>query len=310
MKLSVATAREKNKISVGGVTFAFYGASFEGIRLPSSFVFLLLNEKTRKRALKLFHQMKRTVRTDEGYSYLLSKAGNDGLAAAWQELKQLENAKPNGKPKFYRSIKVDLHKSRHDPEKQRVVLSNGNKAFSFPCDLKVSQWPPNVYCREERVNLLLDEHMFTEAERHTNEFFELLLRIDKVTKQCGAFFIPNKKEILEDFFYNKARSHESITNAEIYCRFFNEPLKCSQGYLIYKEHKHGWLHCYLVTPTGEIFRFKRLGLSGMRETILSAVKAGAPIQNLKKVKPLPREMRAIAEHVGKLDPALALTLLP
>ena len=291
---------DKNlKLHIGEIILSVYCAEVEKIDTPASFVALLLNKETREEALSLFHQMKRTVKTHEGYSYLLSKAGNDGLAAAWQELKQLENAKPNGKPKFYRSLCFQPF----NPQ-TRLVLTDGKEAYSFSTDVDTKQLPPNVYCKEVKVAYWLNKEKIEKAETCLEEFFAFVKRLTSIrySPPIGTM------RIFETFFTNRRRSYKLLAEAETFNQFNITAVKCPLGYLLGIGEKHGWLHGVLVSFSGEIYGFSRRRRD-MADTIRSALN-GNGIENIWRAYFSKKKLKEIAKRIGTLDPALALALIP
>ena len=302
MKMEVTLSR-KGEITIEGVSLSYYGARFEGISVPNTFAHYLLNKETRKAAIKLFHQMKATIKNEAGMEWFLSKAGEDGFDVARQELENIKINRPNGKPKLYRSLAYP-HPYSGRSEAQ-VVLTNGKRAFSFTTNMDVKALPPNVYCKEERTYYHLDVHKIDMVKTCLDEFFTFTKKLMDLRQTT---FVFGTHTVLEAFFTDRKRSYRLLKVMDRYGRFRRSAVKCPQGYLLYKGRGRGWIYGRLVSFTGEVFTFARRSELAMLDTVEKALK-GRPIERLRREYPTKKEMNKIAARVGTLDPALALVLV-
>lgn len=302
MKVDVKIEDKGEHVWIDNVLFTSYDAEYKGKRVPCSFAYLLLNEETKKSADELFNRALQTIKIDEALRHLLSTAGESGINAAIQELEKYEATAPNGKVMIYQNFEKY-------GRNEKLVLTDGKKAFAFSVwnsTVKIDGFPPNVYCREEAVWCRMDEPLLDGILKNLDVFFEFLTNAHEAEKDSPTF---NLSATLHLFFHDREASLRELERAKIYKQFVTGAVKCSLGYLVFKDCAKGWARGYLITKTGETYVFARRNHSDLKDTVLNIVQGNNQIQNLKQDFLVAAERQRVASAVGKIDPALTLVLL-
>jgi len=303
MKADIQIEDKGEHIWVGDVLFTSYDAEYKGKRVPCSFACLLLNEETKKSADELFNRALQTIKIDEALRHLLSTAGESGINAAIQEMEKYEATAPNGKVMVYRNFEKSYGRD------EKLVLTNGKKAFAFSVwnsAVKINSFPPNVYCREENVWCGMDESLLDGVLKDLDVFFEFLTNTREAGEDSHAF---DFSATLRLFFRDREASLRELERAKIYKQFVTGAVKCSLGYLVFKDCTNGWARGYLITRTGEAYVFARRNHSDLKDAVLDIVQGNSQIRNLKQDFLVAVERQRVASAVGKIDPALTLVLL-
>jgi hypothetical protein len=301
---SKITVDEKGRvITFGKLALKYYTAEWENMTIPQPFVCKLLNQQTRPEAVKMLNKLHKILPLPDGSKLIFDVVESRGMAQGWKAIEQVINDRPKNKPAFYRSLEP---RGRYD-ESYNITLTDGKTAYRLLTNVNPNHLPANVYCEEESVRIELDESLLKRAEECKEELLAIMPKI--LTAHQSTFLVPTH-EMIKLFLTDRQDFGRQMADYELMAQMFRSALKCKHGYLIYWGNSQGWARCYLVTLQGQIYYFSKRGARELAETALRIAKTGEPIDNLRKFEPPIDERKRLAEQVSKLDPALAVVLLP
>jgi hypothetical protein len=253
--------------------------------------------------MKMLNKMDRILGLPDGSKLIFDAVESGGMAQGWKVIEQIINDRPKSKPAFYRSLETRANYLKVN----NITLTDGKTAYRFSTSVKTKNLPTNVYCKEETVWVELDEPLLRKADECKERLFEIIPKILATHK--STFLVP-VGDMVKLFLTNRQYFHERMADYEMMAQMFRSALKCKHGYLVYQDNNRGWARCYLVTLQGKIYSFSKRGVQTLAETALRIAKTGEPIGNLREINPSPEERKRIAEHLSKVDPAMAVVLLP
>jgi len=303
MRSKITVDKEGRKIIIGKLSLEYYTAKWKNMTIPRQFVCLLLSKQTRPEAMKMLNKMNKILKLPDGSKLIFDAVESGGMAQGWKAIEQIVNDRPKNKPVFYRSLEM----RESYPKANNITLTDGKTAYRLSTNVKTDHLPTNVYCKEETVWAELDEPLLKKAEECKEELFEI---IPKILATRQSTYLVHVGDMVKLFLTNRQDFQERMADYEIMAQMFRSALKCKHGYLVYQDDNRGWAKCYLVTLQGQIYSFSKRGSRALAETALRIAKTGEPIDNLRKVNPDPKERKRIAEHLSKVDSAMAVVLLP
>lgn len=302
-------------LSRGNVKFSVDSCDVEGVAfyVPAQYGLLLLKEETKAEAEKLLKELSATSINSDVQKDLLREACEKGFKIVWLKLQGFKQHVPNGEPKFYAERRYDK-----TIDKSRIALVTGGKALLFykadDLDPILSQLPLNVYdCPKEYTRYDMNLARYRSLIGREKEFIKFVEELSRYSEYirsdaadvCFTKFFENTSEAYELLkqIRDKASSRES--RDQLFRTLEDKKfLEFSEGLFI-----RDYWSTYYVSKNGEVYKLCYSKKVDEREAIQRAYEKGKLPKKLEEVKE-ERELRQIAEIVGKVQPELALVILP
>lgn len=302
-------------LSRGNVKFSVDSCDVEGVAfyVPAQYGLLLLKEETKAEAEKLLKELSATSINSDMQRDLLREACEKGFKIVWLKLQRFKQHVPNGEPKFYAERSYDK-----TIDKSRIALVTGGKALLFykadDLDPILSQLPLNVYdCPKEYTRYDMNLARYRSLIGREKEFIKFVEELSRYSEYirsdaadvCLTKFFENTSEAYELLkqIRDKASSRES--RDQLFRTLEDKKfLEFSEGLFI-----RDYWSTYYVSKNGEVYKLCYSKKVDQREAIQRAYEKGKLPKKLEEVKE-ERELRQIAEIVGKVQPELALVILP
>ena len=302
-------------LSKGNIKFSVDSCDVEGVEfyVPAQYGLLLLKEETKTEAEKLLKELSATSINHDMQKDLLKEACEKGFKIVWLKLQRYKEHVPNGEPKFYAELNYDK-----TIDKSRIALVTEEKALLFykadDLDAILTQLPLNVFDRQieyTRYDMNLARYRWLVGrEKEFIKFVEELSRYSEYIRSnagdvCFEKFFENTSEAYELLKQIRDKASGRESRDQLFRTLEDKKfLEFSEGLFV-----RDYWSTYYVSKNGEVYKLCYSKKVDQREAVQRAYEKGTLPKKLEEINE-ERELRQIAEIVGKVQPELALVILP
>lgn len=275
------------------------GAKISSLRVPAGFAFRILNRE-RDALMFLRGVMEAPIlsrfKEDLLRKYMMSKR------RAWRLLEEYVRSNPSGKPFFYRS------------EQSLLDLTDGEVCFSFWYPSKVDL-PLNVYCNATWPKIVFDMNpeRLAVAQSRISDFFEFMKRLCRLIERAPPHEV---NDAFSRYFEDADGAWKMLGAIEDLVRVREEMeeclhalqmmgvIMCDAGYFVW----HNGV--FYVTGDGRVYLVGGAFENGKR-VLRDAIKRGIKPNSMDLIEERrPEILRIIAQKIGRINPSLAVVILP
>jgi len=298
-----------DNITAGKVNLSVTSCFVDNKPVPKTYAVLLLHEKTKDEAWRLFEETHRSPLKQETRERIFETAYEKGFKEAYNLLDTFNAKAPNGEPNFYSA--PDYNESvRND----LVEFTDGHTCFAFSTTFIVTslKLPLNVYANSEYTGFRLDEETFLIISSCKREFFNLTKELvntgnhvsDERRHSCLRSFFIDKAVAYKMLGKMKADAEHRGRRDEIYAELDRKDcLEFSNGFFV-----KTWRKTYYVSKDGGVYELC-YRTTARKEAVQRAVEKGV-LPNKMREENDADVLETVAHLLGKVKPELARVILP